>query len=805
MIIFSHIGRNYVLLGIFALVGVVLAETTEVPYFDAGPVRPEYVLITLSVFLLVMDLAKRQLKGRIHTVLSGIQTLGKWTLTGLFFNSLTVVFGLLAQSWARSQSINPIQSVFLPAFELLGLHGSKIFFLLLIIGVVIVIRDTLRVTDWSLIKDDQKYISARSYKTQMLWVLVLVGASISFWGLFTALSSVIVLTTMLWPLVISISIGALLHIASIVIRIFSRHSSKETSSDALWGLAFVIMALFGFSGVELAYSEGTSTAASQYVLMMVNMIKWLGVFFIFDTLIGAFSLQMYNTQQGWFVSGLGNETLLLRKLFRNSGKMFFLAYVLVQGGGPVSIMIDINFGTLAYAAYGLITAILVARVIELFYVSRNGLLLSGGIIWGGIGLFTAMMLVNLPAVIQVLGTIPNIANFSDSALPYALSISAASWWLVSGIAIVGFGKTARTLDIVSGRPGLPTMMAAIGFVLIGWSMWAVADAFTTLNPSFRIVGAVVLGITFGGALSLLATFFIEGTPSLISHPVNWLSSSRFRAMNIGGIVAAYLLVGRSVMFDVLAYAPLVEWIAVAFISIYITRRAWTLGRELGAPGNSTVPPADWVSHDQSIDFIEDDVSSRLINLNIDFIERGQRTALITRLTTVMLESGRSYEDIVKVVSQIFLDRPSKVSRRTRFTQRFSLRRDNDEISAYKQIRMEAFKVIGAVLESEPDRSVVNSFPSENELTKLITAGEKIFVESSDQTQLITTYCVAIWNQGIDRQSISNTLNTLAQYDDLAPPWYQIGPLERRWNNVAREIRARTVQDLRQTVPLGEIS
>ncbi|HBO89969.1 MAG TPA: hypothetical protein DD460_04405 [Acidobacteria bacterium] len=806
MKILHHLGRQSILLGLFGFVWMF-----AVSYEDFGwavPFAPEYVLIAISVFLLVMDLVKRKTAGKIHIAMTGIRTFGKWSLVGFFFNTITVVLGLLANGWTASGTINPIQSAFLSVFELFGLHGAKIFFLFLLIGVIAGLRDALRLAGWSLVNADPNYITARSYKRQMFSALLLIGMAAVLWVSVMLAGPVMDLTeigVILESLAVAISIGAATHVGSIVVRIFGRPPWRETASDVIWGLGLVIVAFIVGNEIGTAYSGGVETTVGRYVVMLGQMSMWIGVFFTVDMVVGAFSIHMFNTRQGWFISSFGSDPLVFRQLLRNSGKMFFLAFVLVHNGGLVSTMIDINFGALAYGAYALIISILVARVIELLAVSRTGLLVSGTIVWLGVGLFAAITLVNLPAVIEVLGTIPNLANFADSALPYALSISASSWWLVAGIAIVGFGKTARTFDIVSGRPGVPTLMAAVGFVVVGWAVWAVTDAFTVLGPGFKIAGAVVLGVTFGGAFSLLATFFTEGTPWMVSNPAGWIANSRFRAMNIGGIAAAYLLVVRSVMFDVFVYATLVEWIAIGFISVYITRRIWTFGRELGEPGNSAVPSEDWVSHDQSIDFIDDVVLSKLIREYRNFIERDQRTDLITRLSTVMWESGRSYDDIVKVVSQMFTSRPSQVSWQDRFKRRLSLSQTVDNLSTYQKLREDALQSVRSVLESSSGTLASHSRPSEDMLRELIAEAEKIFVDRSDQSQLVATYCVAIWSKGTDRHSITEILTTLAQYDDPSASWYHVGPLKHRWDAATREIRTRTVKDLRQTVAFGGIS
>ena len=808
MRILRHLGRRSVLLGILGLAWLV-ADPDGPLEIDAFP--PEFVLITISVFLLVMDLIKRKTKGRIHIAFTGVRTLGKWSLAGLFFNVITVLLGHLANSWSVSGITSPVRSVFLPVFELLGLHGSKIFFLLVFVGVVAAVRDTLRLVGWSLVKNDGNYLVGTSYKRQVVSALVLAGMAVGGFGLGFS-NSPIAQSFFLYP-VIPFAAGSLAHLGAVLVRVFGSHPWRETASEVLWGLGLAVVAGFVLAWVGVIYNAlinqmllaDSQSASERYVIMISNMGFWAGVFLTVDTVIRAFSVHMFNIRNGWFLKIVATEPLIFQRLYRNGGKMFFLTYVLVHNEGPVSMMIDINFGAIAYFAYLMIAAVMTARVIELLTDSRKGLLLSGAITWIGIGLFTAVTLANITALVEIFGAIPNLANFADSALPYADSISDASWWLIAGVAIFGFGKTARSLDIVSVRQGVPTLMAAAGFIVVGWAGWAVADAFSSFGPSSRLAGAIVLGITFGGSLSLLAAFLVDGTPWVVSSLAGWASASRFRAMNIGGIAAAYLLVLRSVMFHVLAYAPLIEWVAVALISLYVTRRIGTLGKEHGEPGNSEVPPPDWVSHDQSVDFVDDDVLSRLIGEHRDFVERDQRTNLIARFSTVMWESGRSYEDIVKVVSHMLASRTSEISYVTRLGRRVLFSQPADQSLDYQESREDTLRSIGEVLKSSPDRSVAHSFPAGGALQELISKGEKFFVETSDPSQLLATYCVATWNEGTDRQSIAKMIEPLAQYDRPSPPWYHIGPLKRRRDETAREIRNRTVQDLRHGVALGGTS
>jgi len=154
---------------------------------------------------------------------------------------------------------------------------------------------------------------------------------------------------------------------------------------------------------------------------------------------------------------------------------------------------------------------------------------------------------------------------------------------------------------------------------------------------------------------------------------------------------------------------------------------------------------------------------------------------------------------------MFASRPSQLSWTDRFMGPLLVSHNVGDLSEYQQLRENAFQSVEAVLEPSPDDAILNPHLTEGDLQDLISEAEKIFVESSDQSQLVATYCVAFWSNGTDRESIADTLTVLAQYDDPVASWYHVGPLKRRWDAATREIRTRTVQDLRQNVAFGGIS
>jgi len=792
-----------VLLGIYGLTSGV-----GVPFLPGVELTmASYVLLGIALLLVVTDLVSQRVKGAVFIVAQSARKFGFWLLVGLLLNSLTVELGLLAIRWAAAPSLGTFESLLQPGFEFLGIFGSLIFALFVVLGLISTVVLVFKLTGWSPVETNPEYIGGIGYKQQLASALILVGIG----GVLASQSgSGIILVIALQFLVVPAAVGALAHIAAVAVRIFGRHPWRETVSEILWGVGLVVVIFSLLGGIEGAYLQISNllfTVESQesigrYFTLISNSGLWVAAFLLADTLVGALSIHMFNNRKWRFVEVVGADPYILRRLLRNTGLLLTLTFVLVAPSGVVATMIDVDFGALAIGAYGMILAITVSRVVELFFRTRMGVLVSSMVAWIGVGLFAALVLSNLPALVETVSNIPNLAGIAEGALPYALIAANASWWLIGGIAIVGFVKIARSIDIVAGRAGAPTLLAAVGFVGIGWMSWAVADAFSVIGPGFRLAGAIALGATFGGAISLLATLFVGTSGSVAPHFAGWLADSRFRAINIGGFVVVYILVLRSAIFDVFAYAMLIEWIAVALVTTYVARRTWMLGRALGERGNSEAPSAEWVSHSQTIDFVEDPALSKLLGEYSAFVNHDSRTALVTRLSTVMWASGKSYEEILLVVSQMLGVRAMNNAQRFRLIRKYLLLQNVDDSTYQSDTRESALNSIGIALEESANVPGSGSLRSDFDVLEMISKGEQVFIETSDQSQLVATYCVASWSDGADRSSIGKILDPLTRYERPAVPWYRFGPFRRGWDVVAREDRLRTVNQLRNAMAVG---
>jgi hypothetical protein len=767
------------------------------------------VLIGLGLFLFVTKLIVSRSDSRlIQITTTGVGVFGKWVITGFLINTLTVVMGLLAIRWGGLQALNLFQSALRPLFEVMGVYGPVVLALFAAIGLLRTVRVVMSAGGWSLVRRATDSVSGVGYKRQFITSLIFAGVAL----VLTLLASTnLLLPAVFQYLVIPAAVASVCHFLATLAWLFIRPPWRESLAEMLWGAGLAVFVYVGLSGLSTAYLAvadltipvESRESLGEYVNMLAALGIWVSSFIVIDSILGVASMHLYNSNRQWFVDSVGVNPSILRSLWRSGALMILLTFVLVDRSGLLAIMVDIDFGGLAIAAYGMIGAVILGRMIELFVRSKLGVLISSAVTWVGIGIFAGHLLTSAPAIVQTLSSMPNLANFADGALPYANAVSEASWWLLVAVATVGVVRTARSIDVITGTAGVPTLLAVIGFTIVGWASWAVAGAFSELGTGFRLVGAIVLGATFGGSISLVATFFSAQPSSLMTHFASWLGASRFRAMNIGGFASAYVLIIRAALFDSLEFALLIEWIAIAVLSTYTARRIAFFGREICAPGDQAAPPQAWSRHDQSIDFVEETDLMKLTGDWAAFVDGELRPVLLSRVSAAMWESGRSFDDILKIATILYSRRQLENDSTGVFGlwRYLPLRRSGGSKQGNEKRETLLAQVIAVMGETDPS-SISDAQVDLIGVAKLVSDGESLFVEESDQSLLVAASSVAAWGNGVDQSTIVRLLEPVANYSPVDRAWYRIGPLKKKWNNMIREERRHTADQLRLAFEVG---
>ena len=150
-------------------------------------------------------------------------------------------------------------------------------------------------------------------------------------------------------------------------------------------------------------------------------------------------------------------------------------------------------------------------------------------------------------------------------------------------------------DGTSPRYVLLTKAATYG--LAGYLGWLSTAKLAPLGHGYPLLGATIGCGLFAVALALLVGCFTSAWRGLAKAAADWLSQSPSRAFWLGASLVWYGLLVRPLIYDMLSFAPIYEWMAVlAFAVVAFYRMRQAVRAEL-LP-ESSAPPSwnNWSRH-----------------------------------------------------------------------------------------------------------------------------------------------------------------------------------------------------------------
>ena len=754
------------------------------------------VLYAIAGVIVIFDIGGLLAPVKWKPVTESLRTIGMWALSGLFLNTLTVAVGLLALMWDGVDSLPLLQSMLQPVFEFAGVVGPVFFIGFVIIGLVKGTRGLVAWIDRMVFDDADGFFRGADYK-KLLMVGVLAFGMAVIAGRRSLVGDDVV--NALSYLVIPVGAVGVLHITGALVKIFGRDPWKEAAAELMRGVGLAVLAYVALTGisapVDVITARGWGSDVAETLAVYSRMVSglgiWVAAYIGSSTLLQAFSMYVTREDLPWFYERLGDEPGILGRFLAGGAVMMALVFVLFDSSGLLATSSKVNLGSLALPAYGMICAVILSRYIELLWLNGKGVALAGFVEWVGIGQFVAILLTNLPSVIETLGYFPVIGGLASGMLPIANAVSDAAWWFVAAFAIAGLTRVAGRLEVMQSRAGLATLVSAISFVAFGWVGWAVADAFATFGPGYSLLGAILLGTTAGASLSLLARYVSEYPNLLVATLARWLSESRFRAMNMGGFLAAYLLMLRPTVVDAFVYAGLLEWVIVALLALYISRRTWSVSQDLSAPEALALAPENWTHHRQKIDEVPEAEINQVFQLQDMFIDDGEVATLAMRCSVALWDHGASIEEIAVAIDPLLsTDTTAEhgfMRVLTSVLPGSAARREEIEQERRRRVLSEL-----SVLIEEMAASISRSRRSRAasiDIDEVIQEPAAQFIQDTNLAGLFAASIALMWSSGAKRSFVSNIVGPLAAYRDADLPWYAVGPLRKRNLRASREKRS----------------
>ncbi len=217
---------------------------------------------------------------------------------------------------------------------------------------------------------------------------------------------------------------------------------------------------------------------------------------------------------------------------------------------------------------------------------------------------------------------------------------------------------------------MPTWQArplyvSVGFAAAGCLSWLLGLGMADLGYGYALGGSVAGAGFFSVAVVQMGIQFTQDSDSVLADAVRWMAVSKTRSFMPGAAIAVYLLLLRPVMYDTLALAPVVEWLAVlATVAGAVLRMRSRLQTEINVVHAGSEPEIEWSRHEQVLETRPDPRAAAAWNARQAWIESGDPDEIRAYLDGLLTREGATTYMIEDVVSPLY-DRSVRRSRRNR--------------------------------------------------------------------------------------------------------------------------------------------
>ncbi len=230
-------------------------------------------------------------------------------------------------------------------------------------------------------------------------------------------------------------------------------------------------------------------------------------------------------------------------------------------------------------------------------VSRTLRPAAGLCLAAGCGLVVWSLISALPNVSALLlGQWPN-HQFGHASLAHFSHVFDARYLIAAFAAGLFYAvRIPKTTDgDIAARYVL--MIKAAGYSLAGVLAWLSMAQLAPLGHGYPLIGATVGCGLFAVALALLVGVFTSNWNGLAKVTTDWFRLSTPRAFWLGAALAWYGLLVRPLLYDLLSFAPLFEWVVVLAFAVFAFYRMRQTVRSELLPETPAPPQwSNWSRH-----------------------------------------------------------------------------------------------------------------------------------------------------------------------------------------------------------------
>ena len=361
-------------------------------------------------------------------------------------------------------------------------------------------------------------------------------------------------------------------------------------------------------------------------------------------------------------------------------------YAVFSGSGVVSTAFEVDvsgmFATLILASALSYAAMVLRNVASIEVPERYAMpaanasrALSALALAAALALVVGTGLAHLPVANAVLLDRPGTRELGESLLPFLGGFHAARYsiaWLV-------FTATAMLLlpRVLEGHalPRYRAVLWAVSYFAVGCLTWLTATGLSAFGHGFTFGGAIAAAGMFSLALTRLAQYAAASSNPGVADVAGWLVASQVRCFVFGGALAFYVLLLRPVIYEMLWFAALYEYVALLVLLLAVLMAVVNRLR-LVANTSGTAEPAwtDWSHHQQVLESKPDPRAELADALRQRFVDRGDWRPLWVYLFGLLYRGGASLDAMLAVCRFLrrgaaappvwyFLDRNGRRSKR----------------------------------------------------------------------------------------------------------------------------------------------
>ena len=305
-----------------------------------------------------------------------------------------------------------------------------------------------------------------------------------------------------------------------------------------------------------------------------------------------------------------------------------LSYVSSVLRNSAQVVADKRFGAVARMAMEPMMAVVIAAVPSM-------------VIW--------VALNHLPLANALLIDHSLTRDFGETHLPHFGAVYDLRYPVAALVFAIGLSLTLPNVLKASEGISHKPMTAALGYSVVACMVWICGSSLSILGHGFALFGAIAASGIFTLALCELARYTVSSPYPTLGDLGLWISQSKVRGFVLGASFAFYGLLLRPVVYEVLWFAALYEYMVILVLLLMLLLVGATRARySVATPGGPLPMWANWSHHQQVLQTKADPRTRSASSIYQRYVDGGELRPLWKYLIGLLFRSQAPMSQTVSI-------------------------------------------------------------------------------------------------------------------------------------------------------------